>query len=278
MSFLARTSRATNRSAGLPALDRSHPLASGLAMYVPMQHGAGVPVDLTHQPAAISLNSGAAWGTTVFGSGITLDGANDYIDYGLAPKVTFTQAQSWTIFGVGTVAGGNATHRNFVRSDVGGGGGDRTVLLFRVNNSNVLQYRNGNTSGQLSDINGSTSISADGAVRTFCAVRDAAGPTVTLYLDGVQEVSATDDYINNFTLTGNFQTRFEGGPDEWWNGTQHLLAMWNRPLRADEVKLMHAAPFALLNQRAFPVQRFAATAAAGGRGSLLAEYGGRLAF
>lgn len=238
----------------------AHPLARGLVFYMPLIEGGGNPHDYVSPPSNGVWNGVAYWSdnagggsgrgpASAVGTAANLSNTN-YLSAGTPAKLQFTETSSWTIHNVLTYQG---TAAEIWSTDPGGA--TRSRIDWEIDGSNHLSLTIGNNGGTLGTVTGTTSLSGAPAqqVRHVTAVRDVANTKLNLYLDGRLEATAADASTGTWTVgassgSGDWKTRFDGTNSNDYIGLMACIAIWNRPLSAQEVQQLYREPWCLLIQ------------------------------
>lgn len=224
-------------------VDYTNPLARGLVLCVPFWEMSGDPQDVGVSRSAIRRMGTTEWrGQSLFQSGA----GGNYLDFGNPPRLLFGTSSSFTIHILAAVAGGPGTYRDLIRYDPDGI--PRTLLIFRLNNANQLDFSVGHSSSLGTIASTQTIAASESEIRAFTVVRDAAADRLRLYIDGAPAADAADA-SGSFTLGGStWQTRFINGT-EAFNGRFYLTLIYERALTATEVWSIKANPWSLFYAR-----------------------------
>lgn len=239
----------------------AHPLARGLVFYMPFTEGGGNPRDLVGPPSNGVWNGIAYWSDN-FGAGSGRGPASslgtaanlsktNYLTAGTPTKLQFTQASSFSIHAISTVQAAGSPDQLWTTDP---GGATRPQLQFGVN-SNNLYIQFGDNAGTLGTLTGGTNLSGrpSSQSRHLTAVRDVPNTNIKLYVDGVQDASGSDASTGTWTIgasagAGDWGTHFDTNTTFDWIGLVSCIAVWNRPLSADEVQTLYRNPWCLLIQ------------------------------
>jgi hypothetical protein len=239
------------KAAGIPVLDRSHPLAQGLLFYG-FDTGLGVIVDLVGNTAGKRLNSTAGNAVTQWGQGVSWN-TSDAIYFPSSAAVRAATAGggfSWACahvpntsllmncspFGRAANNGGTQPFFNWA-FDTAAGVNEMTAAF---NNSGTAGYQPA-SGGVASTVNGFNSLLATAGVN---------GQS-TLYQNGaLSSQSATSAF--NFASTNTNDDIIFGGisaagsQDSYTGGCVFYGAFWNRVLSAAEAFRLHFDPYCFL--------------------------------
>lgn len=232
-------------------LNYGNPLANGLVLCVPFWERLGRPIDVSPTRTSVSFVGPAGW---ISDTGYQEGTSGHYIDFGNPSQLQFGTSSNITVFVVAAVNGGDGSFRNIIRYDPGGP--SRNLLLFRLSNTNTLDFIVG-PSSTLGSVSTTQTVLANTArQRAFCAVRDASADRLRIYLDGAPSAEATDA-SGSFSLSGTtWQTRYSNPASEAFNGYYSLVLIYNRALSATEVSALSAYPWQIFQSQSIWSRRY----------------------
>jgi hypothetical protein len=225
-----------------PALNRSHPLAQGLAFGAPMYEGSGPMVnDLSGQGLNGSL-TGCTWVGAQSGWALSLNGSSDKIAVdalGTLPQGSFSVAclvkYTASAVGLAAVAWGNSGSTNpFAVLGSGATTGSKARFVWR------------DSALTSTDIQGAVTTN-NGQWHMIVGVKN--GNAMTLYVDGKQDgtgtASGAAQTLNTLTL-GALRRTTTGS---FWSGSLDSPAVWSRALSDAEVESLYADSFQMYRRR-----------------------------
>jgi len=202
------------------------------------------PTDVVGPNAAGSIVGTVPWGTTPAGMGFDVPGTSgNRVVFTTPQKTRWTETSSFSVCSIFTVDAGDGTGRSLLRQDSCTGSRTWWGIGF-ILTDNKLHIRFGNSAGTEGALGATnTTLAADGKVVSACWVRDVALDTLYVYIDGVLDASGADASTSTWTV-GNFDLRSScTTTSEHWNGRKIQDLIWNRALRADEVRQLHATDY-----------------------------------
>lgn len=218
-------------------VDWTHPLSRGLVAWWLFNEGAGSQADDIVGRNDGTLTNGPAWRGGKFGSALSFDGSNDYVN--LSPITVSKVPLSWCALVYPTSF---ATHKNPLAQT--GNDALETFGLF------IWQ-----TSGQAAVQLGTNSFNGNNLTlnKWACLCGTTDGTTGRLYQDGVQTASGSDGRTEA-AATG-FNVGRSTGSGRYFSGLIDEVRIYNRALSAFEVAQLYVAPFAnlLAPRRLVPV-------------------------
>jgi len=235
----------------LVRVNAAHPLAAHLLFAVPYSEAGGKPQDVTHKTVPTFVGSNApTWKSGPAGSGFSpgASGGGSVTEWRGGTHLIFDENSSITMFSAFTVDGADTTYRQLLGRD---NVSPRRAYVLYVGpvaglGNRVIEFYFGTVGGSITQVAGATTVPNDpDAFRTAAGVRDRATDTMKVYLNGVQDGSATD------TLTGTFSADVGnvgmGLPDgvNVFNGKKFVDYIFNRALTAAEVLSLHKDPWQL---------------------------------
>ncbi|MFB6245698.1 MAG: LamG domain-containing protein [Candidatus Nanohaloarchaea archaeon] len=202
-------------------------LTRGLVAYYPMDEGEG---EVLHDGALDNLGqiNGASWnGSGQVGSNsLSFDGTDDYVS---VPNLGFGSGGDFTI--AGWVKPDGSSQYVYGRYD---GSGD-ILQLYADPSNDLVQFSAGHVGGNRITVE--PSISIGNSWYHLTAVFDSSRPSATVYVDGVDESSASSS-VDDFSTTGN---AWIGGRSDGVNGSGLVdnVAIYDRALSQPEIQALY---------------------------------------
>ena len=194
---------------------------------------AGNTLDGTITTSVVPATITSGWQQAgKFGKAFATDGVNDY---STLPDVTsatdFVYNEDFSVSFWMKDGGGNANAAAMIEKWAGGAGGYPYVFRYNTNNSvNFARYDGTNNP----TVTGTKAIN-DGAWHYITGVKD--GSTLRLYIDGIQNLTATDTTTGTTTNATAVYLGSRGGTTAFWAGYLDEIKIYNSALTADQVKL-----------------------------------------
>jgi len=232
-------------------LNLAHPLAQGLVGCWLFNEGGGTwAYDLSGQRRHGELGNIAnppsatsGWGPGPHGGALIFDGIDDYI---LCPAINI---------GTGPVSflawvKGNSIPSNQERGIVGAFG---TGYFFELERSSYgsgsLTMIVGYPTQNPNELDGGIWAPSDISPHFVGMTRDST--KMALYLDGIQVQSSTHVNFTNFNV-GNLPIIFGYPSQKFFSGSISAVMVYNRAFSAEEVAFLHAFPYCMFDEPAYP--------------------------
>ncbi len=218
-------------------LNRSHPLARGLELCLPMWEGTGGTVYDVTNGSPVPTVASPTWAAGERGASLVFDGTSDYLNPGALPRLNSSLFTA-TALVRDPVATGSPNRFVFIRTNTNAG----TVTLFRSDSTDKWRCSVRLDGDEGVSIRAESNFVATAGEWVYLAVVFD-GATITLYRDGLAQESTaavgtadTDNYASFFVGQHSASTsRFLGD-------IAHF-SYYSRALSADEIAHLYANPW-----------------------------------
>jgi len=230
-------------------IDWDHPLSAGLVRCWVLNEGAGM---LTRDLAGGSGNrltvftaAASGWKPRTAGTALAFDGANDYVDCGssmpsLQDSTVFAQIQTTTIAATAVVIGRGLTS------------GDHTHALVISSGKATYQSASGIMFQPADGVTGIISVN-DGKVHTIAGTFD--GTLLAVHVDGYLDASKNKTTYPTKNITNTVLGNLIGY-SVYFSGFISAVYAYDRALPQDQLRWLHAEPYAMIRPAELPSKLF----------------------
>jgi len=215
--------------------DPLHPLSKGCICHLLFNEGAGeLAYDVSGHGNHGALKNmlpnvqGSKWQGSKFGGGLSFDGANDYGDLG--PTYDFDNRNTTVSVWVKS-----SSNSNDMRIVVGNSNYSYRWALVMHNGHIIMSYNDGlnhfwDTANQFND----------NKWHNIVGLRNSESPLI--YVDSILQTNK-GSLNTNFSLSGNAKIGAKMASTYLFNGSIDNIRIYNRTLRAEEIKQLYHDPF-----------------------------------